>query len=290
MSKQDLFMKKITSLIEKSGLTEEKDIKKFIEENLIGKDIDNFFGNVDESSDEEMAISYIEQVYETEDVYDKVTLIESALDYDDTLLEGYLLLSQCVIHPFLSKYFLETGIKIGKKKFPKSFLKENKESLYYMQDVRPFLKLHDALGQTYFMVGNYFASISVYEKLLKINPSDNLNAKEYLGLQYLLIEEFDDYKKLSDSFQESKDISLLYNDVYYTFVYEQNLLKAKHLLSKAKEHNSNVINKILTKNSKLNLSDTFAIGSVEEANNYCYYACEMWQENDEIINWLKQNK
>ncbi len=290
MSEHDLFMKKITSLIAQSGLTKEEDIKKFIEDNLMGKNMDDMMGEEDSKSDEEMALSFVSQAYNEVEIYEKISLIELALDYDENCLEAYLLLSQCVLHPYLSKYFLEKGIKNGKKMFPKKFLKENKESLYFMQDVRPFLKLYDALGQVYLLDGNYFESIIIFEKLLKINPTDNLNVKEYLGLQYLIIEEFEDYKQLSEQYKDSKDISLYYNDVYYTFTHEQNGLKAKQLLEKAKEYNKHVIKKLLSPKTKLQVNDNYAIGSNEEASNYYFYAHALWQENEEIINWLKQNQ
>ena len=69
MSEHDLFMKKITSLIAQSGLTKEEDIKKFIEDNLMGKNMDDMMGEEDSKSDEEMALSFVSQAYNEVEIY-----------------------------------------------------------------------------------------------------------------------------------------------------------------------------------------------------------------------------
>lgn len=282
-------IKAIKQLIEAKGLKTEKEIKDFFENNFNAKDIDDidFDQNVTE---EDYLIDLISKAREEEDSYEAILFIEDALEIDKKSIDAYAVLATKVEHPFLTEYFLKKAVKLGKKEFSKEFLEENKEHLWTILEIRPYLKAHAQLAHYYFSQGYVFESSKILSHLINICPNDNMGNRELLFTQLLALKKFKKFKKYLAMFEDDDMASSLFSKVYYSYFKDNDLEKTSYLLKSAQQANKNIVKKLINPNIKVQLAGSFMLGSVEEANNYCFFAREMWQQDAELIHWLKQNQ
>ena len=281
-------MKIIKEMIEEKGLTSPEEIERFVKSELLN---DNSFDFEDfEESDEEIALGLIAQANEEEDIFDAISLLEEALSYNKNCIEAYIFLSAFQPHPFLVKHFLKIGVKIGKKLFPKEFLLENKEHLWSMHEVRPYLKALYGIAEANYYLDNVYKARKGLEFLLEICPNDNIGARDLL--MKILLEEFDfeAYKKIQDFYDEDCLATMQFNKVFYSFFMDEDLEKTKYLLEAAKQTNKHVVKKLLNPKLKVKVSDKITLGGIDEADMYCFLYRELWQDNEELIHWLKQNQ
>lgn len=280
----------IRKIIEQKGLTNEDEIKKFMENEVIGKSLDDFQDIDNEVSDEDFAKDLVNDAMHTKNKFEAITLAEDALAHDKNCIEAYIFLSSTQEHPFLMLHFLKMAVKIGKKKFPKEFLKENKEHLWYIHETRPYLTAMFVMGQVYFEDEDYASAIQIFDKLIEICPNDNLGARDLLMTALLRTEEYEQYKKYEKMYPEEESATALFNKVLYSYYNDDDKEKTSYLLKAAQKINPHVVKKLINSNLKLKLSSAFGMGSPEEANNYCYFARDMWLEDKDLIRWIKQNQ
>ena len=280
-------VKLIQQLIEEKGLTNEKEINDFLKNEVMNKTPDDFDF---EMEDEDLALDIVDKARLEKDDYEAISLIEEALMLDKKCIEAYTLLANKQSHPFLEEYFFKKAIKIGKKKFPKEFLEENKEHLWTIHEVRPYLIAINGLAQLNYQEGDYWGSAKKLEKLIQLCPNDNMGVREILFTVLLDLKKFKKFKKYSDLFSDDTLSSTLFSKVFYSFFKDNDIEKTTYLLKTAQNSNPHVVKKLINPNAKFKLLPSFGIGSIEEANNYCYFARDLWQEYPELIHWLKQNQ
>lgn len=282
-------LKLVQQMIEEKGLTSEKEINEFLQNEMMGKTLDDF--NFEENAtDEEIALDLVYQAMDQEDDYEAISLLREALLLDKKSIDAYSFLATKQTHPFLSEYFVKKAIKIGKKRFSKEFLEENKEHIWAIHETRPFLKAMGQLAHINYAQGNIFDSAKILAKLIDICPNDNMGNRELLFSQLLEMKKFKKFKKYIAMFEDDVMSNTLFSKVYYSYYNDGDIEKTNYLLKAAQQANPNIVKKLINTNSKPKLSNQFAMGSLEEANNYCYFAKEMWQKDAELIHWLKQNQ
>ena len=282
----DKMFKMIKQMIEEKGLTSAEEIDDFVKNELMK----NEGGFKYEETDEDIALNLVAQAYKEKDNFDAVELIDDALSYDKNCIEAYIFLSGIQSHPFLTKHFLKIAVKIGKKLFSKEFLKENKEHLWAMHEVRPFLKAMFGLAEANYYLDQTDKARKTLEYLLEICPDDNVGARDFL-MKILLEEgEIEAYKKIQDRFDEDCMATMQYNKVFYSFFIDEDLEKTRYLLEAAKKTNKYVVKKLLNPKLKVQVSNRITLGSIEEADSYCAFYRDLWQDNEELIHWLKQNQ
>jgi hypothetical protein len=282
-------MKIIKQLIEEKGLTSEEEINAFLKNEIINKSFEDLDFDL-ESSEEEIALDIIERARLEEDVFESISLIEEALSYDKKCIDAYVLLASKQTHPFLVEYFFKKALNIGKKRFPKEFLEENKDHLWAVHEVRPYLMAINGLAQLNYQEGDFWSCSKKLERLIKLCPNDNMGVRELLFTVLLDLEKFKKFKRYSEMFLEDSLASTMFSRVFYSFFNDNDLEKTVYLLKIAQKSNQHITKKLITPNIKFKLNDSYALGSPEEANNYCYFAKELWQDKSELIHWLKQNQ
>jgi hypothetical protein len=282
-------IKLIQQLIEEKGLTSEKEINDFIQNEMIGRTIDDFDFEAN-ATDEEIAIDMVYQAMDKDDDYEAISLLGEALILDKKNIDAYSFLATKQIHPFLSEYFLKKAIKIGKKKFSKEFLEENKEHLWTIHETRPFLRAMSQLAHVNYSQGYEYACAKILAKTIDICPNDNLGNRNMLFTLLLDLKKFKKYNEYVALFEDDIMASTLFSKVYYSYYKDNDLEKTLYLLKAAQQSNLHVVKKLINPNVKLKLAENFTIGSTEEANNYCFFAKEMWEDDAELIHWLKQNQ
>lgn len=280
-------IKLIQQMIEEKGLTTEKEINEFLKNEVMNKTPEDFDF---EMEDEDLAQDLVYKAQDEDDNYEAISLLAEALTLDKKCIDAYSFLATKQIHPFLSEYFLKKAIKIGRKKFPKEFLEENKEHLWTIHETRPFLRAMSQLAHVNYSQGYGFACAKILAKTIDICPNDNLGNRNMLFTLLLELKKFKKYNKYVALFEDDIMSSTLFSKVYYSYYKDNDLEKTLYLLKAAQQANQHIVKKLINPNIKLKLAEEFTVGSVEEANNYCYFARDVWQENDDLIHWLKQNQ
>lgn len=279
------FIKKI---IEENNLQSEEEINSFFEKEFLNKSNDEL--DYGEATDEEYATGLVIAAMEEKDKEEAVFLIEEALFFDKKCIDAFTFLATIQEYVLVSIILLKKGIKIGKKKFSKEYLDEHKENLWTHEEIRPFLTAKFCLAKTYYFEGSLYECIKEFENLIRICPGDDIGARDLLMLSLLEVGKFKKFKKYQEQFKDFKSAFLLYNNVFYSFFKDNDLEKTGYLLKEAQKFNPHVVKKLINTNIRIRIENEFMTGEPSEANEYCFFARELWQEFPELIHWLKQNQ
>ena len=152
-------------------------------------------------------------------------------------------------------------------------------------ETRPYMTCLFSLSECEYISGNINESIRLIEYLLELNPNDNQGVRYILTSHLLEAKEYTKYEQHSNANKDDGGIFFKFNNTLYEFIKSGNSLRSINLLKQAIEHNQYVIGK-LDKSSRMK-SNSYSMGSKEEANYYCEYNAKNWKTIKGAIDWAK---
>ncbi|MBX9807782.1 MAG: hypothetical protein K2X95_08285, partial [Flavobacteriaceae bacterium] len=186
-------LKLVQQMIEEKGLTSEKEINEFVQNELSGKMLDDF--DFDEiATDEEIALDLVYQAMDQDDDYEAISLLGKALFLDKKSIDAYSFLATKQTHPFLSEYFLE----------------KNKQHIWDIHEIRPFLRAMSQLAHVNYSQGYGYACAKILAKTIDICPIDNLGNRNLLFTLLLDLKKFKKYNKYVVLFEDDIMSSTLF--------------------------------------------------------------------------------
>lgn len=239
-------------------------------------------------NNEEKAEDKIYQAYDTTKAKG-LKLAQQALKLDKNCIMAYQYLAEHQKYLSKSIEYYKKGIAIGNKKFGGKYEEENKGHFWMIFETRPYMTCLFNLSECEYLNGNIDESIRLIEYLLELNPNDNQGVRYILSSHLLEAEAYDKYEKHAKANQDDGGVFFAFNNTLFEFIRSKDSIGANALLSKAREHNKYVI-PMLSKNAKM-LSNSYSMGSKEEADYYCEYNAKLWQKTEGAIEWaLQRNK
>ena len=217
-----------------------------------------------------------------------IKLAQQSLEIDPDCILAYQYLGEHQNNPNNAKVYFKKGVEIGKKKFGGAFEKENAGHFWLIFETRPYMSCLSSLSQCEYLSGDVKKAIEILEFMLHLNPGDNQGVRYVLSTYLLESQRYDSFEKHIADHGEDGGIFFVYNKALYEYIRGKNSLKATHLLSKAIAHNPYVIKQLQSKTKKV--SNSYSIGSKEEAQFYCEYNTKLWKETEGAIEWLKSIK
>lgn len=286
MRKQhEKLMADLDRLIGSKNFKSEKEFREFLD-TISGKVIPSF--PEEALNNEELAQDLVFEAYEQKPAKAKAT-IEKALQLNRDCIEAYEFLGSLENTPEIACVFYEKGISIGRRIFGDEFLKENKGHFWGIHKTRPFMRCLQQYAECLYLMDKENESIAVLEDLIELNPNDNQGVRDQLMLYLVQQNEVKKYLKYFKLFGDESTAFSLFNRALFLFKTEGESQKAKMQLLKAIKQNKFVVSRLLSNRPVLEISDSYSLGSEDEADYYASYAFYAWADTKGAREWLKKH-
>ncbi len=281
--KQNKVMKDLQRLLETQDFKNEDEVNEFLKKYQtegIPEFPDEALNNSEKAEDK------IYKAYELSKAKGK-KLAEEALILDPNCILAYQYLGEQQTNLNKARAYYRKGIEIGKSKFGGEFEEENKGHFWMIFETRPYMSCIFNLSECEYMEGNINEAIKLIEYMLELNPNDNQGARYILSSHLLEAKEYEKYKIHSELNSDDGGIFFKFNNALFEFINSPESKSAVTLLKEAIKHNKFVIPRLET-NSQMR-SNSYSLGSEDEANYYCEYNVMLWRNIEGAIEWAKKS-
>ncbi|RYY94817.1 MAG: tetratricopeptide repeat protein [Chitinophagaceae bacterium] len=230
------------------------------------------------------------EALELEDDEEAFTLVQSALLLDPGCILAYEYLAECEIMPTLSIPHYAWGVQLGRRLFGGKYLKENKGQFWGLVETRPFMRCLYGYGRNCYYLGRREESISCYQELIELNPTDNQGVRYELGAHLLEAGDSEGYAQLRGRYPHERGALFAWSDALHAFRAGGESPAADELLKAAVAANPHVAKHLLAKDLPEDLPDSYKLGSNDEALYYASFAWVAWQGTPGATGWLRKRK
>lgn len=294
MVASDRFFLKIERIIEDENIPE-KEKEKIIKSSDLK--LINSLANKELSISEkaeELALDAMEILQKDEifsdDIDEAQKLVFKSLKMDPDCLWAYEPLIWLTFQKPVRMQMIERGIKIGEKKFGGEFEKMWEGEFYQKVSTRPYIRLLNMKLSEHWKILEVTKGIETGEKILRLNPNDNLGARDILQLMYLFSNRLDDFYTIWEKYKDDYSAAHYYNEALYWYMVNGDSEDADIAMLEALEFNPWVIDFLTRKEKLSDYDDDFSAYDPREFEGaivYSQIALKAWWKVVGIQKWLK---
>jgi tetratricopeptide (TPR) repeat protein len=197
--------REIDRLLDEAGIEDPKEAQKFIQENIVGKDLDQLFSR-NPPSDSEKAQELAYQAMESGAPKEALRLARKALKLDPKCLDAQLLL--VMLDDRQEKDLVEEIKKIldqARKDFGEAFFKEHRGYFWGVVETRPYMRTMQMLANLLNEFGEAGEEIEVMEEMIGLNSHDNQGIRYNMIGRYLEIGALSRARNLFNQYPDDMD-------------------------------------------------------------------------------------
>ncbi|MFB4163194.1 SEC-C domain-containing protein [Alteribacillus sp. JSM 102045] len=224
------------------------------------------------------------------DLSEKNRLIQKALKLDENQPDIYRQLAALTESEEEALEWSRKAVEAGRSSLGKEVFEEEKGHFWSILETRPFMR---ALQQYASLLEVYDSKQAeeLYEEMLELNPIDNQAIRYQLLSLYIMHSEYGKADALIDKYPEETTF-WLFHQALLEYLYNGLSEKLETKLKKAEKENPHVIDFILNDNNipqELFMApiEFYSPGSQEEAYIYVEDAMFFWQDQQELMDYLK---
>ncbi len=266
-----------------------------IAKGLEGKDLsmldelEDFFNNLDlfeEDEDISEAQRMIEQAYDLEEK-EGIKLVKKALKLEPDNVYAYLYLANNTNDINKAVDYFVKVIDISHKQLGEEFFRENTGYFWGIHETRPYMNALHGLATCYTFAEQFEDAITIYKRMLELNPSDNQGVRYTLSTLYLRINDIKSYETFIKEYDEDYNTEWTYNFALYNFIKFGACNKSTKALRKAYKNNPYVLDYLSGKRelSTDGITQFVTIGSDNEAVIYAINGIPLWKETEGALEW-----
>jgi pentatricopeptide repeat protein len=285
IKKQDKVFQDLHRILESQDFKSEEDVRKFMD-GLMGKPLPSF--PKESLTIREQAQDLIFEAIELPDD-DGYLLALKALQMDSDCIEAYEYLGS--LEPIFETAILyyKNGIEIARRIYANTHFKDGIGNFWMIHETRPFMRCMQALADCLRHMGRFHDAISIYEEMVKLNPSDNLGVRDQLLLYLLRINELNKFIKYDKFYKDDLGAFSSFNRALFAFKTLGSSSRSNEILQKATKSNKYVIPKLLRKTISDEFPEGYGMGDQNEAKYYCFFAHQIWHETKGAVDWIRKN-
>jgi len=285
MQTPEKLLAKLTKELEKQNFKTEDDFNKFMQENILGRELD--FDEEESLTNPQKAQDLIWDAWELDNPEDRVELALKALELDSNCADAYNLLAEDKAESYLEtlNYYLK-AIEAGKKTLGNEF-EEFKGTFWGFHETRPYMRAMGGLAHTFFQSNQIEKAIDTWEEMLILNPSDNQGVRYMLITALLAIRKYKAAEKLIKTYKNDASATWLYSKAYLFFNQEAKKPLATKALIKAMKYNPYVPLLLFgLRDMPDEMPEYLGFGDENEAVEYANSAIYLWAENKKAFIWF----
>ena len=218
---------------------------------------------------------------------ERIALANQAIALDPSCTDAYMILASDKTFPEEAIGLYRQAVKSAEKALPKDWQTRYAGIFWLATETRPVMQAMASLGMALQWLDKFEEALTIYRKLMEINPNDNQ------GIRYQLagcLYEAGRDKELEDlfaAFESDASAALLYTKALHVFRKNGANNLSSHMLLKAYKANKHVplyISDIIEMPDEAPLSMGF--GDESEAIAYTMDHCFMWDDTEGSLRWM----
>ena len=222
----------------------------------------------------------------------QAALAKQALDLSPECADAYCLLAELDPSPDRKLGFLEQAVAAGERALgPQPFV-EFVGHFWGVTQTRPYMRSLGGLAELSWLLGNRSRAITLYSRMLELNPSDNQGVR--YALATCLLEEHTPQaqarlSKLLSDYPDDAAANWAYSRALLRFQQEGGpSLVAQNLLKHALKTNPHIPTYLLgIRRMPAELPRYIGFGDENEAIEYAAFAIRAWSLTSGAIAWLR---
>ena len=276
----------IQKLMEGHRFENIEEVNKFLEENVMGRRLDDYAPPAAGPRERAQELAYDAMDAESRDEALRLTREALELDPDnvDALLTRLLYSGKTNEEQVLE---LRAIVAAGERSLGPEFMAENKGHFWGMMETRPYMRARAELAEVLRTFDRHVEAIAEYEAILELNPNDNLGMREPLLGLYLATGQLDAARRLVERFEGDVAAGMAWGAVLL-HVIAGDRGKAIAAFRKARKRNRHFISLAMGRRSLPEPSDSYRLGSEDEAAYALFALSEAVAKHPEAIHWIDQ--
>lgn len=228
-------------------------------------------------------------VYEASETWGKARkqYINRIFKLDPNNVDAHILLADMETNLQKRHDLLTKAVLLGEHELGFEFFEENKGCFWGLIETRPYMRAMAQLADLLDIMGREKEAIVTYEKLIELNPNDNLGIRDDLMTLYIETKAYEDGLKLYEKYSEYPETYYLYSRALIEILQHGHSQAAKDYLTKAIESNEHVVDYLIgRKRIPHEVPRYFQPGADNEAIIYAQKNVQLWEDNVEIFHSL----
>lgn len=279
--------REISRLLDAAGIEDPQEAQKFIQENIVGKDLDQLFSRTPPSdSDKAQELAY--QAMDADSPKEALRLARKALKLDPKCLDAQLIL--VMLDDRQEKDPIE-GIKNileqARKDFGEAFFKEHRGYFWGVVETRPYMRAMQMLANLLNEFGEVGEEIEVLEEMISLNTHDNQGVRYVLIGRYLEIGALSRARNLFDQYPDDMGWGVFAWALPLERYLSKDLKGAEKAFKKAMKANSYAADYFLDEDEPPLTMGGYTPGEASEGA-VCYDMLDQaWRNQPGALRWLR---
>ena len=242
----------------------------------------------EKSPNQMLAEEILDAAWDYEDPKKQIKTAKKALAIDPLCSDAYTLLGDSAEGPESKMEYYQKAIASFEERYGQDYIKKNTGVFWFNRETRPYIRALRGYGLVCWEVGKKKEAIGFLEKILYLNPNDNLDVRYRLINWLLSIRDTESAAIILKRYPE-ETVFMLFSALLFSII--ENPESVRHLEKEYKlavESNPFVVPYLLGK-SRLpeRIQEPVQRGSQEEAAAYCLLALHAWTASKEILEILE---
>jgi tetratricopeptide (TPR) repeat protein len=269
-------------LLEEQDFASEKDMKRFINENITGKKVPHR----PPRTSLEQAQDIIYQAFETHG-RKQLQLAHKALEICPDCADAYVLMAEQCGDVQKAKGLYEQGILAAERDLGKEFFEKEAGHFWGILKTRPFMRAKMGFAQCLDDLGQLNEAAENYRELLRLNPNDNQAARHFLLCCLLEMNADEKAEDLLKQYKYDNKLAIgAYGKVLLAFRQKGNTAAVRKYLDKALDVNEYVPDYLLGYEDIPPFPQSYSLGSEEEAALCADMLGSAWEKTPGALEWL----
>jgi len=214
-------------------------------------------------------------------------LAKHALTKDSDCVDALLILADIEAHSTKEAIAaVEKAVEAGERTLGKEYIAKNTGYFWGLVGTRPYMRALLQLAVLRQSAGHLRIAIRLYDKMLKLNPTDNQGVREMALGCYLAADDLDGAQALLQRYKIDESATFLWGRVLERFLSDDRS-GARRALKKAREANGYVelyLSGLRPVPSEV--PETYTLGSEAEALYVLENLMQAWAKHQKAIFWL----
>ncbi len=279
--------REIDRLLDAAGIEDPKEAQKFIQENIVGKDLDQLFSGMP-SSDSEKAQDLAYQAMDAASPKEALRLARKAVKLDPKCLDAQLILVMLDDRRGKDPIDdLKNILEQARKDWGEDFFKENRGYFWGLVETRPYMRAMQMLANLLEECGEIGETIEVMEEMISLNSHDNQGIRYGLIGKYLEIGALERVRRLFKEYPDDMNWGVFAWALPLERYVAGELKEAEKAFKKAMKANPYAADFLLDEDTPP-LSDGFYSPGEPSEGAVCFNLLDQaWHNHPGALRWLR---
>ncbi|WP_428940666.1 tetratricopeptide repeat protein [Fontivita pretiosa] len=217
-----------------------------------------------------------------------IELAQQALKLDPNCSEAYLVLGSAADTNGEAIAHFRRAVAAAEQTLGQDFFQQHTGDFWGLIQTRPYMRAMHCLAEELRDDGQFDEAISVYQRMLELNPDDNQGIRDSLASLLLRLERHEELRKLLDRYPEDCSLVHCYSEALLLFRQQGASDASRNALRQAIRYNPYLPEFLLGKRRPPRyVPEFYSPGDDNEARTFAGDLVPCWRATPGAVEWLK---